>query len=108
MPQFVWTTCLLYRRDKDTLYDSNTRDYKSIQGGNISGAPCYLKGKERGAYFEIKCIKDIIISKESKGEDATFERKLLKSWSKYKGYEKAKDALAECGKPPHSLLANQR
>lgn len=54
---------------------------------------CYTKGKERGAWFEIKCIADIVRSKESKGKDASFERDLLKSWSKYRGYEDAKGVL---------------
>ena len=51
---------------------------------------CKAKGSERGAFYEIKCIADVIRSKESRGEDASFERKLLRSWAKYKGYEGAK------------------
>jgi len=61
------------------------------------GGSSHQKGKERGPWFEIKCIKDIIISKESKGQDATFERSLLKSWSNYPGYGGAIDALKACG-----------
>ena len=59
---------------------------------------CYQKGRERGAWYEIKCVKETIISKESKGHDATFERDLLKAWAKYPGYENAKEALASCTK----------
>ncbi len=62
---------------------------------------CKTKGKEQGAWFEIKSVADVIKGKESRGEDATFERDLLKSWSKYEGYEGAKQALADLGKPNH-------
>ncbi len=58
-------------------------------------------GKQSGTWFEIKSIADIIKGKESSGQDATFERDLLKSWSKYEGYESAKDALAKLEKPFH-------
>ena len=57
---------------------------------------CKTKGKEQGIWFEIKSVADIIKLKESKCEDATFERELLKSWSSHKGYEGAKQALADC------------
>jgi len=62
---------------------------------------CRAKGKEQGVWFEIKCIADVIRSKEARGEDASFERNLLRSWSRYKGYETAKQALADLGKPSH-------
>jgi len=52
----------------------------------MGGEVCYRKGYEKGPYFEIKCVQDIIVSKEAKGEDATFERRLLESWSKYPGW----------------------
>ena len=58
---------------------------------------CYQKGKEQGAWFEIQCVKDSILSKETKGQDASFERRLLKSWGKYPGYQSVKAALASCG-----------
>ena len=58
-------------------------------GGEIS----HQKGKERGPWFEIQCVREIIISKEAKGEDTSFERKLLKSWGRYKGWESARKAL---------------
>jgi hypothetical protein len=57
---------------------------------------CHQEGKERGKCFEIKCVKDVIIAKESQGKDSSFERSLLKSWSKYPGWEPAKDALESC------------
>lgn len=62
----------------------------------MSGS-CHAKDKERGAWFEIQCVKETIIAKEKDGKDASFERNLLKSWSKYPGYENATDALAEIG-----------
>jgi len=55
----------------------------------MGGEVCYQKGKERGPWFEIKCVKEIILSKEIKGEDATFERNLLRSWSEYPGWGNA-------------------
>ena len=48
--------------------------------------------------LEIETIRKIIISREAKGEEAYFERDLLKSWSKYPGYESAGDALRTLGK----------
>jgi len=62
----------------------------------MGGEVCKQVGKERGPWFEIKCAKDNIISKEAKGQDAKFERGLLKVWSKYEGYKLAKQALKEC------------
>ena len=53
------------------------------------GGNCHQKGKERGSWYEIKCVKDIIISKEAKNQDASMERNLLKSWANYPGYEDA-------------------
>ena len=60
----------------------------------MGGEVCYQKGKERGPWFEIKCVADTIRAKEAKGQDASFERVLLKSWSRYEGYEGAKEALS--------------
>lgn len=59
-------------------------------GGELN----FRKGYKRGPGFEIQCVREIIASKESEGQEATFERELLKSWSKYPGYEKAKEALS--------------
>ncbi len=53
------------------------------------GAPCHQKGKETGAWYEIKCVQDVIREKEAVGENANFERGLLKSWSKHQGWEDA-------------------
>ena len=60
----------------------------------MGGEICYQKGRERGPWYDIKTVKDVVISKESRGEDASFERDLLKSWSHYPGWEEAKKALA--------------
>jgi hypothetical protein len=54
---------------------------------------CHTKGKERGAWYEIQTVRDVILRKEAKGEDATFERDLLKAWSKYPGYEDALEPI---------------
>lgn len=66
----------------------------------MGGEICLQVGKERGPWFEIKCTKEIILSKEAKGKDAAFERGLLRAWGKHRGWEGAKKALASCGKPP--------
>ena len=58
-----------------------------------------MKEEGKKIKFQIQVIVDIIKSKESKGQDASFERDLLKSWSKYEGYESAKQALDTLGKP---------
>ena len=62
------------------------------------GGICRTKYKERGAWFEIKCVKNDIISKEAKGVDASFERKLLRAWAKVPGYESAQDELGSLKK----------
>ena len=59
---------------------------------------CKIKGRERGAYFEIQCVKSDIIAKELEGEDTKFERSLLRAWGQFKGWESALDALASLGK----------
>jgi hypothetical protein len=64
----------------------------------MGGEVCKQKTKERFPWYEIRCVKNDIISKESRGEDATFERELLKSWAKYPGYQAAGDALRSLGK----------
>jgi len=61
----------------------------------MRGAPCYQKGKEHGPWYEIKCTADVIRSKEARGEDASFERELLRSWAKYPSWEDAGNALNE-------------
>jgi len=55
-------------------------------------------GREQGAWFQINAVADTIKLKEAKGMNATFERDLLKAWSKYPGYEAAKEALAKIDK----------
>ena len=60
----------------------------------MQGAPCHRKGFEHGPWYEIKCTQDVVRNKEARGEDASFERKLLKSWSKYPGWEDAGNAIA--------------
>jgi len=47
----------------------------------------------KGNAYQVQCVKNNIISKESRGEDASYERSLLKSWGHYKGWECATDAL---------------
>jgi len=62
----------------------------------MGGEVCKRKGFERGPYYEIEFVKEVIIAKEAKGEDASFERDLLKSWAKHESYKGAKEALASC------------
>ena len=55
---------------------------------------CHKEYHETGNWFQIECVREDIISKEAKGQDASFERSLLKAWSKYPGWEGAKEALS--------------
>lgn len=66
------------------------------------GGICKTRHKERGAWFEVECVKKDIIAKEADGEDASFERGLLKSWNSYEGWEITRDALNELSKPPRN------
>ena len=45
--------------------------------------------KGRGNFYQIKCVRDVIRGKEARGEDASFERNLLKHWVKYPGWREA-------------------
>lgn len=63
-----------------------------------STATCYREGYEIGPWYEIKAAADVIRKKEARGADATFERSLLKAWSKEKGYESAGEALKQLRK----------
>lgn len=44
---------------------------------------CYQKGKERGLWYEIKCIEDVVANKKARGDNAPFEKRLLKSYGQY-------------------------
>ena len=57
---------------------------------------CFRKGYQSGAWYEIQTVKDVIIAKQKEQLDTSFEEGLLKAWSEYPGYEKAKEALKEC------------
>ena len=46
------------------------------------------KYKEQGIWFEVKCLQDLIKSKDSKGKDTSFEKGLLKAWKKDLEYAK--------------------
>ena len=59
----------------------------------MGGETSHSKGKERGPWFAIKSIKESILIGEALGKDKSYERKLLKEWSKHKGWEAAGDAL---------------
>jgi len=39
---------------------------------------CYQKGKERGLFFELKCVSETIAILESLGKDASHEKTILK------------------------------
>ena len=56
----------------------------------MGGEVCYQKGRERGPWFEIKCIKEVIRNKKARSEDTSFERRLLENWSKYSGWGNAR------------------
>ena len=58
---------------------------------------CHREGYEQGPWYEIKCTQEVIRSVEARGRDASFEREILRSWSKYPGYGGAKGALASLG-----------
>ncbi len=47
------------------------------------GGASHQKGKERGLWFEIKCLEDVIRNKTKRGEDCKFEKKILKSYRQY-------------------------
>lgn len=53
---------------------------------------CYKKGSERGLWFEIKSIEEIIAIKKDLGKDTSFEKRLLRSYKKYSETEYAKRA----------------
>lgn len=53
----------------------------------MSGGECHIKGKERGLWFEIKCLEDTIKAKEKSGQDAFFEKELLEVYRKYRPEE---------------------
>lgn len=63
-------------------------------GGEITLA----KGKAKGNQYQIKCVRKTILGKESRGQDADFERGLLKSWAKYEGWESAGEPFGASGK----------
>lgn len=65
---------------------------------------CFIKGREQGNWFQIECVKNDIISKESRGEDAKFERGLLRAWGKHTGWSSATDVLASLKKPTHTRV----
>ena len=73
----------------------------------MRGNACHRKNKERGPWYEIQCVKNDIISKESRGEDASFERDLLQSWAKYPGWKSARDALFTLEKSKSSSLTGE-
>ena len=47
------------------------------------GGICYRKGGEKGLWFERKTVEDVIASKKKRKVDASFEKRLLKSFNKY-------------------------
>ena len=63
----------------------------------------HKKSEEKGNWYQIKCVREVIAHKEVRGEDARFERELLKSWAKYHGWEDAEMVLsvAESSTPEH-------
>ena len=52
----------------------------------MSGGSCYRPGFERGPWFELKCLREIITGLESRGKSAAWERKLYAAWLKHQEY----------------------
>ncbi|MDP2729310.1 MAG: hypothetical protein Q8O55_02350 [Dehalococcoidales bacterium] len=72
----------------------------------MTGGICYRSGYERGAWFELKSIREVITGKESAGKDATFERKLYGSWCKAPDFaEGDKENLARGIYKPWTVVA---
>ena len=44
---------------------------------------CHRKGHETGLWFQIQTVEEIIAIKEKKGEDVSFEKRILRSWKKH-------------------------
>ncbi|MFC2041741.1 hypothetical protein ACFLTY_05435 [Chloroflexota bacterium] len=55
----------------------------------MTGGISYKPGSERGAWFELKCLRETITLKETAGKDASYERGLYKSWLKVPEYSVA-------------------
>ena len=72
----------------------------------MGGEVCYQKGREKGPWFQIQEVVKVIKLKESATppEDASFERKLLKDWEKYEGYEGAGNAYRALERPTRKPL----
>jgi len=49
----------------------------------MMGGTSHQKGGERGLWYEEKCLEDVIASKKKQGIDASFEKKILKSYQNY-------------------------
>ena len=47
------------------------------------GGVCYRKGLERGLWFLIKCVEDVIASKKKRHLNTRLEEELLKSYKKF-------------------------
>jgi len=62
----------------------------------MAGGECRKKGKERGLWFEIKCLEDTIEAKGKVGKDASFEKEILEAYRKYRteDYNKIRDGHA--------------
>jgi len=48
----------------------------------MSGGVCHTKNKERGIYFEIQCLQELVDSPTARDEDKKLAKKILKCWSK--------------------------
>jgi len=59
------------------------------------GGECHAKGKVGSHLSQIEYVRNRIIIKERAGEDASWERNLLKEWSKYPGWEVAGEPIRQ-------------
>ena len=54
---------------------------------------CRKEYFETGNWFQVKSVRDIAMIKEANGQDASFERYLLKKWSRLDGWRVAGKAF---------------
>lgn len=67
----------------------------------MGGEVCYRPGFERGPWYELLTIRNLISMKESKGKDASYERGLIKSWLKFPEYKRADQKNESDGRYNH-------
>ena len=69
---------------------------------------CYIKGKEKGAWYDLKTMRDTIALIEARGGDASFEKELIRAWLKIPEYQAAEKDNIKRGLYNTSLLVGNR